>query len=248
MYSHRRCLLDSCQLLLTFWARLPQLLRPPVQRVLAKQLYFSGLESIGVALAMGIGMGIALVIEVHAFVGQNIELTGKLLAYVAIRELGPRLAAIVLIARSGSAMASELAAMQVNREISQLRAMGVPPLDYLLLPRLLGAAFSCLGLTFYLALGSIVSGSLMVLLTSTTSDFPPLLDFIQPMDIGICMLKSLVFGLWIAAVTCNFGLHAGRSMTEIPQAASRAVIHALITVFLLDGILTVLLSVGASDA
>ena len=239
-----RYLLDASRLLLTAFTRLGRLRHPPVMRVLLRQLYFSGLESMSVTLILGAAIGVILVTEVGDLVHGNSSVSAKFLTYVMLRELGPLFSAIVFIARSGSAMASELAAMKVNGEVRELQRMGIEPLDYLVMPRVVGGLLAGVTLCVYLQLGALLSGALLIRLTSYNGDFPPLLQAMQPEDLAWSLLKAGLFSAWIGAATCSFGLRVGQSVTEIPQAASRAVINSMLAVFVLDGVITVLMSLG----
>lgn len=219
--------------------------RPPVWRVFQRQLYFSGVESVGVALVTGVALGLILVVQMDSLLGRNAFLSAKLLSFVMLRELGPLFAAIVLIARSATAMSSELAAMQVNGEIRQLEAgMGIPVINYLLMPRVLGSMLSALALSFYLQTGAIIAGMGAVLLTGYNQDLPPVLSVMALYDISWSLAKSAIFGLWVGAVACAHGMRTGFSATDIPVAASRAVIACVLSVFLLDGVLTLIMIAG----
>lgn len=224
---------------------IPALARPPVWRVFERQLYFSGVESVFVSLAVGAALGLILVVQMDSLLGRNAFLSAKMLSFVMLRELGPLFAAIVLIARSATAMSSELASMQVNGEIRQLEVgMGIPVVSYLLMPRILGSMLSAIVLSFFLQMGAILTGMLAVYLSGYNQDIPPVLTVMSLFDISWSLAKSALFGLWIGAIACSHGLRVGFSMTEIPQAASRAVISAVLSVFILDGLLTLVMAAG----
>lgn len=224
---------------------IPQLSRPPVWRVFERQLYFSGVESVTVGIAVGAALGLILVVQMDSLLGRNAFLSAKMLSFVMLRELGPLFAAIVLISRSATAMASELASMQVDGEIRQLEVgLGIPVVAYLLMPRVLGSMLSGVALSFYLQLGAILCGTGAVLMTGYNQDIPPVLAVMSLYDIAWSVAKSGLFGLWIGAIACANGMKSGFSRTSIPQAASRAVISAVLSVFILDGLLTLLMTAG----
>lgn len=224
---------------------LPALRRAPVWRVFERQLYFSGVESVSVALAVGAALGLILVVQMDSLLGRNAFLSAKMLSFVMLRELGPLFAAIVLIARSATAMSSELASMQVNGEIRQLETgMGIPVVSYLLMPRILGSMLSAVSLSFYLQVGAILTGIGAVFMSGYNQDVPPVLSVMSLFDVGWSLAKSALFGLWVGAIACSWGMRAGFSRTGIPQAASRAVISAVLSVFIMDGLLTLLMTAG----
>ena len=159
-----------------------------------------------------------------------------------VRELGPLFAAIIVIARSGTAVAAELGSMKVSDEVHYLRAMGIPAARYLVMPRIAGLTTSLLVLLFFFQ-GIAVLGGLA--LSSLLFDLPfraqpdNLAATLSFFDLSISLVKGLVFGLVIAAAACYHGLRVRTSITEVPQAATRAVIEALILVVVINGVITV---------
>jgi phospholipid/cholesterol/gamma-HCH transport system permease protein len=159
-----------------------------------------------------------------------------------VRELGPLFAAIIVIARSGTAIAAELGSMRVSGEVRYLRAMGIPAARYLVMPRIAGLTTSLLALLFFFQ-GAAVLGGLA--LSSLLFDLPfraqldNLAATLSFFDLSISLAKGLVFGLVIAAAACYHGLRVRTSITEVPQAATRAVIEALILVVVVNGFITV---------
>ncbi|MBF0473596.1 MAG: ABC transporter permease, partial [Nitrospirae bacterium] len=87
---------------------IPYLTIAPVRTVLYKQIYFTGLQSLNKLGIIGLLIGVVIITQVSNIVGYNAELIGKILIWVVVRELGPLLCAIIIIARSSPAIASEL--------------------------------------------------------------------------------------------------------------------------------------------
>ncbi|HEX5364625.1 MAG TPA: ABC transporter permease [Gallionella sp.] len=223
---------------------LPAIAKFPVRQSLFKQLYFSGIQSLGSVGAIGILFGLILVIQVHNLVGHNELLMLHVLIWAVVRELGPLLAAIVIIGRSSSAIASELASMQVNGEIDSLRRMAISPVAYMVMPRILGVTLTSLALAFYFQLVAIGTGMLVIawmLDIALMSEIINFFDMITFLEMAAALLKSLCFGIIVSAVSCHYGLAIERALTEIPKAASRAVIRSLLAVFACDGVITMLL-------
>ncbi|MDD5328665.1 MAG: ABC transporter permease [Sulfuricella sp.] len=223
--------------------RTPALGRGAVRRVLLKQLYFTGMESVGAVGAVAFLVGLIIVTQMTNLVGRNETLTVHVLIWVIVRELGPLLTAVVIIGRSSSAVASELAAMQVNGEIKSLRRMAISPLSYLVMPRMLGMTLSSVALTFYFQAVAIAAGVVTAALRqelSLGSEIAEFFEVIDFADIAASFLKSAVFGVLVAVVSCYHGLRVKTAWTEIPQAASQAVIRSLLAVFVWDGLITVL--------
>jgi phospholipid/cholesterol/gamma-HCH transport system permease protein len=213
----------------------------PIRLVLYKQVYFTGIEALNKVALIGMLIGIVIITQITNLVGLNAVLIGKILIWTVVRELGPLFAAIIIIARSGTAIASELGSMKVNREIEGLRIMGIDPMDYLIVPRVLGITISVFILTFYFQIMAI-AGALAF--TSIFIDVPflqhlkSIFSALSLFEVIVSLLKSLVFGLLISIISCYQGLGVKSSITEIPQAATRAVMQSLFFVFIFDGIIT----------
>jgi phospholipid/cholesterol/gamma-HCH transport system permease protein len=235
---------DSIVLVAQVFYALPGIVKWPVRKALFKQLYFSGIQSVGPIGVMGFLAGMIMVMQVSNLVGRNELLTLQVLIWTVVRELGPLLTAIVIVGRSSSAIASELATMQVNGEIASLRRMGIPPISYLIVPRMVGMTIASTVLTFYFQIVAIGTGMVVtawnidVSLMGEISDFFEMLSF---REIFAAILKSICFGMLVSVVSCYYGLKVKRAMTEIPVAASQAVIRSLLAVFACDGLMTVLL-------
>lgn len=208
-----------------------------------KQLYFTGTESISTVGVVGFVVGLIVITQINNLVGRNELLTIQIMVWTLVRELGPLLTAIVIIGRSSSAFASELSSMQVNGEIKSLRHMGISPISYLVLPRVLAMALASIALTFYFQVVAISTGWIVttmrmdIALSSQIFNFFEIIDF---REIASSLIKSAVFGVLVSVVSCYHGLRRKTAMTEVPQAVSQAVIRSLMAVFVGDGIITVL--------
>lgn len=223
---------------------LPVVFKWPVRRALLKQLYFSGIQSVGPITVMAFLAGLIVVIQVSNLVGRNELLTLQALIWTMVRELGPLLTAIVIVGRSSSAIASELAAMQVNGEIKNLRRMGISPVAYLVVSRMLALTVTSLVLTFYFQVVAIGTGMVVTAWHIDVSLFGEVghfFEMISYLEIFTALFKSICFGILVSVVPCYYGLTVQRAMTEIPVAASRAVMRSLLAVFACDGLITVLI-------
>ena len=227
----------------------PSLGNPAIRSVFLKQLYFTGLEASKIIIVVALILGTVIVSQVIGLVGGgNGSLTGKVLVWVVFLELGPLLTAMIVIARSGTAIATELGAMKINGEIASLERLGIQPGRYLLLPRIIGVATAVLILTTYFVLTSFVGGFLIVSLGYHISYDQFLQGIVASLgvrEVAVVMAKGVAFGFIIPSICCNAGMSVGTSATEIPQAATRAVITSLFSVFLLDGLITYLASLAA---
>jgi len=218
----------------------------PVRQVLYRQIYFTGIEAMTKVTAVGALVGIVIITQVANIVGFNAVLAGKIFVWTVVRELGPLFSAIIVIARSSTAVASELGSMQVNGEVRALRIMGVDPIAYLIVPRILGLTLCVYVLAFYFQLGAVFGG---LILSSLFLDIQFLQQFgniftaLGLFEISVSFIKSLFFGFLIASSSCYHGLRVRSSITEVPQATTRAVMQSLVLVIIFDGIITVLFSI-----
>lgn len=221
---------------------LPAIARLPVRHNLFKQLYFGGIQSLGSVGAIGVLFGLILVIQVYNLVGNNELLMLNVMIWVIVRELGPLLAAIVIIGRSSSAIASELAAMKVHGEIDSLQRMAISPAAYLVMPRILGMTLTSLALAFYfqvVAIGTGMAVTAWKLDVALRHEIVVFFETISFVEIASALLKSICFGVIVSAVSCHYGLAIKRALTEIPKAASRAVMRSLLAVFACDVVITI---------
>jgi len=214
-----------------------------VRTVLYRQIYFTGVEAIGMITLIASFIGFVIIAEVYNIVGTASELTGRVLVWVVVRELGPLFSAIIVIARSGTAVASELGSMKIAGEVSGLRLMGISPAEYLIVPRVFGIIVSVTALTFYFQIASVAGG----LAISSLFFHVPLAEHLKNIfstltiyELAISILKGAIFGAVIASVVCYQGLNVKASITEIPQAATRAVMQSLFIVIIFDGMITFL--------
>lgn len=216
-----------------------------IRMVLLKQIYFTGFEAAKIIVIIAVIIGTVIITQVVSLAGNNGSLVGKILAWVVLRELAPLMTAIIVIARSGTAIATELGTMKINGEIESIEMLGIPACSYLVMPRIFGVTTAIVVLTVYFVMTAFV-GSFLV---ASIGWHIPYQQFIQGIvtslglkEVVMLFAKSIFFGLFISSTCCWYGLNVDRSATEIPQAATKAVMTSLFAVFLLDGLITYLSS------
>lgn len=128
--------------------------------VVSSQIYFTGWQAMPIITMLGIGTGGVVVLQSSSNLSLlgGTDMIGKLLVMIIVRELGPLMTALVVVARSGTAVASELGNMRANREIEALEVMGINPLSYIVFPRLIGGLVSVVALSIYFTLIAILGG------------------------------------------------------------------------------------------
>ena len=203
--------------------------------VISAQVYFTGWQALSLVGVIALGTGAAVVVQANsqlAFIGGS-KMLGDLLVAVVMRELGPLLTAMIVIARSGTAVASELGNMRVNREVEALEVMGIDPLSYIVFPRVMGGIISVLCLAFYFNLIAVLGGYLVCIM-DRSMDFSYYLDLIidslRYEDIHVFFLKNTFSGAMIFIIACKQGLSVQRSSHEVPQMTTLAVVRSLVFV------------------
>jgi phospholipid/cholesterol/gamma-HCH transport system permease protein len=202
-----------------------------VRRVLLAQILYTGFQAVGLISAIGALLGATIVIQIELMVpAADSALLGKVLVAVVLRELAPLLTAIVVAGRSGTAIATELGNMQVNREILALSSLGIDPARFVVLPRLLSAAVSVVILMVYFSAVALLSTAGLGLVTSGAGAEGLLAGVraaLTPYDLGLFFAKGFGLGTLVGWLSCHYGLGVKSSPTEVPQMASRAVVMSL---------------------
>jgi phospholipid/cholesterol/gamma-HCH transport system permease protein len=215
------------------------------------QVRFTAVDALPIILGLALLIGGLVIAQAQAQAvrfGVS-EALGQLLVTIIVRELGPLFAAIIVVARSGTAIASELATSRVMGEVTALESLGVDPVQYLVLPRLAGMAVSAALLALYFDAIAIVGG---MVATSWLAHLPPA-DYLESLrlgmsatDVGVVLLKGALFGLSTAGVCSWAGLRAARTPAAIPQSVTRGVVVAMIYVFAISAIFTISQAVWTS--
>jgi phospholipid/cholesterol/gamma-HCH transport system permease protein len=204
----------------------------------------AGLRAFGLTILLGFLIGLILAfqssIPMRRF-GAEIFIP-NLVGISLLRELGPLMAAVVLAGRTGSAYAAELGTMVVNEEVDALRIMGIDPVAWLVLPRLLAAMLVMPVLALLMDLAGLLGMGAVI----ASLGFPPagviaqLQSWVQLKDLTGGLFKAAAFGLAIGLVGCRAGLGAGRGPRAVGDAATAAVVGGIVSIVLLDGVFAVL--------
>ncbi|MDR3130882.1 MAG: ABC transporter permease [Treponema sp.] len=214
-------------------------------RVFVMQLLFTFVEALGIIslLALGIGTAVnAIVMPFLARISQERYIYILLIAII-MRELGPLLTAFIVIARSATAIATELAGMVISHEVEAYISVGVDPIEYLAVPRFLGVTVSLFLLNIYFSifgLGASFAAAWFFNPLPPDIYFASLLQALNFSDIIISMIKSVFFGMIIAVMAILRGFSVERASTEVPVAGLKAVGASFAWCILLDIILSVL--------
>ena len=169
-----------------------------------------------------------------------------LVGIATVREMGAMMTAIIMAGRTGAAFAAQIGTMQVKEEIDALSTFGFSPLDFLVTPRVLALIIMMPFLCLYADLLGIVGGGIVGV---TMLDIP-LLQYVNETrqaltveDCAVGLVKSGVFGVLIALAGCMRGMQCGRSASSVGDAATSAVVTAIVAIVVTDGAFAVITTV-----
>ena len=157
------------------------------------------------------------------------------------REMGAMMSAVIMAGRTGAAFAAQLGAMQVNDEIDALRTMGISPMEFLVLPRLLALILMMPLLCLYADFMGIIGGFIVgvgLLDLSFTEYYYQTKAALGLNDFAVGLIKSVIFGVLVALSGCLRGMQCGRSSAAVGSAATSAMVTAIVAIVIADAIMT----------
>lgn len=221
-------------------ARHPRLVRWRDAWLVAEQ---AGANALPIIALIGVLLGLILAfqsaIPMRRF-GADIYVA-NLIGLGMLREMGPLITAIILAGRSGSAFAAELGTMKVREEIDALTTMGLQPVRFLVLPRVLGAVVVTPLLTVFANLFGLIGGAVVM----RSLGFP-LITYVNQIQSAVTvsdllggLVKSLAYGIVVAAIGCLRGLQTKTGASAVGQATTSAVVSGIVLIAIVDGIFAV---------
>jgi phospholipid/cholesterol/gamma-HCH transport system permease protein len=210
------------------------------------QAYFLGVQSTAIVLLTSLftGMVISLESANQAKSYGVSSLVGGAVAYVSSRELGPMLTAVVVAGRAGAAIAAELGSMVVTEQIEALEALGLSPVQMLVVPRLLALVLMLPLLTIFADVIAILGGMYLAHNTANISygefiqsvrEFSAFEDYVKG------MVKAVFFAVLIVVICCYQGLRVRGGAAGVGQATTGAVVTSIILVFAMNFVLSLIL-------
>lgn len=165
-----------------------------------------------------------------------------LVGIAVTREMAAVITAVVMSGRTGAAFAAELATMQTNEEVDALEVLGIDPVAFLVLPRVV-ALLLMMPLLYVYACAAGLGGGLLVatgmLELAPTAYVDRSVEALTWTYFGLGAAKSLVFGALIAMIGCYFGLHADRHAAGVGRATTQAVVYGIVGVIALDAVFAI---------
>lgn len=206
--------------------------------VLFRQVMFSGSDALLPIGFISVSTSLLVILEVHQIMGQlKARVLYELLAVIVIRQLSSLLTALVVIARSGTSISTELGNMGVHKETELLNSFGISPLTYLVVPRMAGVVVSLFTLTIYFNLAAVLGGAFFANILYDIDIqlfFSRLIRELTFIDLFMPVLKSVLFGVVIGLISCYQGLKVSRASTEVPQRTMRAVVDSVVSILALN--------------
>lgn len=220
----------------------PRVVRPLINREISR----SGLQLLPMFLFLALVLGLLVIGQTVSWASQFdvTEYLGTVMVVVIVRELGPLIAALLVLARIGTANVVELGTARALGEVEALEALGIDPVHYLVVPRVIGMAVGIFSLTVYLIIVALSSGYLWAFLQNVPlrpgDYFSQLAASLQGIDFALLAVKTICFGFIIAIVTCYHGLAQPLRLEEVSYATVRAVAQSVIACVLIDAIFIVI--------
>lgn len=214
-------------------------------QVTSLQIYFTCIQAVPIVFFLSFFIVAVFISQANDFFGSGdaSRFVANLFEVIIVRELAPLLTCLVVVGRSGTAVASEMASMTANEEINALKIMGVDPMHYLVIPRLIGITlsvvclsvlFSLLSLFFTMTIGYYMES------ISPSSFLSGVVNCVTGFDIFLNLFKSMIFGATVALICAFWGLSARGLTTEIPQMTTHAVIGSVFWCFVISALVTVM--------
>src|SRR5206468_2751761 len=166
------------------------------------------------------------------------------------REMGAMMAAIIMAGRTGAAFAAQLGTMQVNEEIDALSTLGIPAMDFLVLPRMLALALMMPLLGVYADLLGVLGGAIVgigMLDLGSAEYYFRTIHAIGLDDFAAGIVKASVFGVLVAIAGCLRGMQCGRSSAAVGAAATSAVVTGIVFIIVSDALMTVIFEPARGD-
>ena len=219
--------------------------RRVIRPLIVRNIWNAGARLLPMVAFIGLALGLLII-------GQTVGLLtrvgaqsyiGTVMVTVVFRELGPLLTAILVLARSGTSNAIELGTSRALGEVEALESLGIDPVHYLVMPRVIGLAVAVFCLTTYMILVAMVSGWAFAFAQDIPltpgAYFGQIGDALRVQDFVLLALKTGLFGIVIAVVNCYHGLARPLQIEEVSRVTTQAVVESVIGCVLIDALFLV---------
>lgn len=216
----------------------------PIYNTIVNQTRFTGVDALAIVMIIALLLGGTVIIQALTSLPKfGVEgFLGNILVIIIARELGPLATALIVIARSGSAIATEISVQKWSREILSMELMGIDTKLFIIFPRIIASIISITSLIIIFDIVAFIGGYII----ARTVVYIPMDVFSQTLidsftfkDITAALIKSAIFGITIPLIACYYGLKPS-SKFEIPIFVSKAVIRTLFIAIIVNIVVSVL--------
>jgi ABC-type transport system involved in resistance to organic solvents, permease component len=222
--------------------------RAPVKAQFMQAMVQAGVGGVRPAMVSGVLFGIVMVLQAAYWLraAGQVDLVGKILVLLLIREIAPVMVGLILVGRSASAMMIELSLLRSGGQLRALAAQGIEPFRFLVMPRVVALALSQFALTIVfvataLLLGHLFGTTLGMTQRTLFGFLDAVLGAMTPSDFVLVPLKSLTIGLAIGIVSALAVFNGDEDRVRMQELVARGFVAAVLTVFVVSGLLSVLL-------
>jgi phospholipid/cholesterol/gamma-HCH transport system permease protein len=220
--------------------------RRVIQPLIFHEISRSGLQLLPMFLFLAAALGLLVIGQTVSWATRfgATQYLGTVMVIVVVRELGPLIAALLVLARIGTANVVELGTARAMGEVEALEALGIDPVHYLVVPRVIGMAVGIFSLTVYLIIAALGSGYLWAFMQNVPlrpgDYFSQLAGALTGLDFALLAIKTILFGFIISIVTCYHGLAQPLRLEEVSYATVRAVAQSVIACVMIDALFIVI--------
>jgi phospholipid/cholesterol/gamma-HCH transport system permease protein len=216
-----------------------------VHPLISSQIHRAGVRLLPMVTFMAMALGLVVIGQTVSLLTRYgaVNYAGMVMVTVIVRELGPLVTALLVLARVGTAIVIELSTNRATGEVEALEALGIDPIHYLVMPRVLGLSISIFSLTVYMIIIALCGGYLFAFIQDVPLTpgeyFEQLAKALRWEDFVLLALKTLSFGALIAIVTCYQGLARPVRLEDVSNVTTQAVVESVIACVLLDALFIV---------
>ena len=197
-----------------------------------------------ISLLVGLILAFVGAIQLKLF-GAQIYIA-NLVGIAMVRVMGAVMTGIIMAGRTGAAFAAQIGTMEVNEEIDALKTLGISPMEYLVLPRMLALVLMMPLLCLYADLMGILGGSIVAVGMLDINMFQYYIQTkgaVSLNDLWIGLFHSAVFGVLVALAGCLRGMQCGRSASDVGNATTSAVVTSIVSIIVATAIITIMCNV-----
>ena len=197
-----------------------------------------------ISLLVGLILAFVGAIQLMAF-GAEIYVA-SLVGIAMVRVMGAVMAGIIMAGRTGAAFAAQLGTMQVNEEVDALKTLGISPMEFLVLPRMIALGLMMPLLCLYADLMGIVGGLIVgvgMLDLNVSEYYQQTITTVSINDLWIGLIQGAIFGVLVAVSGCLRGLQCGRSASAVGSAATSAVVTGIVSIIVATALVTIICNV-----